>query len=202
MSYIAAAVRNAGLARPTGSPGESPRHRGEVARRRDVQRTTTSSGTVRWFCVSRGAWGTPSGTWRNWSGTAGGSCPPSPIDQEAEPGSMTSDDERRREGHPLTSGSFVRRRLGGIGVAVLDVRLSWRGDRSRSWSAALLSAVPGRWVIRQVVQQLKQLAREYAASAWGSWIPAGHRAGNGKGRGDGREASETATAARRQAVGA
>ena len=57
---------------------------------------------------------------------------------------------------------LVRRRLGEIGIAVLDVRLAGGETKSLVGLASLGS--PGRFVIKRVVQQVKQLAREYAAS--------------------------------------
>ena len=57
---------------------------------------------------------------------------------------------------------LVRRRLGDIGVAVLNVRLADGETKSLVGSAALGS--PGKWGVKRVVQQLKQLEGEYATS--------------------------------------
>ena len=56
----------------------------------------------------------------------------------------------------------MRRRLGTLGVAVLDTRLAGEETKSLIGSPALGS--PGRWIIRQVVPQVKELAHEYARS--------------------------------------
>jgi hypothetical protein len=55
---------------------------------------------------------------------------------------------------------LVRRRLGGLGVAILDARLSGEEMKSLVDSPALGS--PGRWTIKKVVGNIKALAREYA----------------------------------------
>ena len=58
--------------------------------------------------------------------------------------------------------SLVRRRLGDLGVAVLDVRLAGGETKSLVDRPALGS--PGKWVVKQAVQEIKALAREFAAS--------------------------------------
>jgi hypothetical protein len=57
---------------------------------------------------------------------------------------------------------LVRRRLGEIGTAVLDVRLA--GGETKSLVGRPSLGSPGKWVVKRVVQEIKQLAREYAAS--------------------------------------
>jgi hypothetical protein len=104
---------------------------------------------------------TPSGTWWGWSETAGGSCQLSPIDQAAEPGSLTSNDGGSGKVIRDFRG-LVHRRFGGLGVAVLQVRLDGGEVKSLVGCDALGS--PGRYVIKRVVGEIKQLAREYAAS--------------------------------------
>ncbi len=91
------------------------------------------------------------------------------IQQEFEPGGVTADDLPDRspvQDHDerLIQGfrSLVRRRLGGLGVAVLQVRLDGGEVKSLVGSPALGS--PGKYVIKRVVQDIKALAREYAAS--------------------------------------
>ena len=97
--------------------------------------------------------------------------PTVPIQQEFEPGGVTADDlpapppsqeddHDERLVHDFRR--LVRRRLGEIGVAVLDVRLAGGETKSLVGSPALGS--PGRYVVKRVVQQVKQLAREYAMS--------------------------------------
>ena len=87
--------------------------------------------------------------------------PTIPIDQQCEPSGMTSDDG----GGEKVIQDFrrlVKRRLGDIGVAVLDVRLAGGETKGLVGSPSLGS--PGRWGIKRTVQQIKQLAREYADS--------------------------------------
>ena len=85
------------------------------------------------------------------------------IGQEFEPGGVTdlparslpNNDEKVI--HDFRR--LVRRRLGGIGVAVLDVRLAGGETKSVVGSASLGS--PGRWTVKRVVCQVKELAREF-----------------------------------------
>ena len=95
--------------------------------------------------------------------------PTVPIQQEFEPGGVTGDDLPGRspphdddEKVVENFRKLVRRRLGEIGVAVLNARLAGEETKSLVGSPALGS--PGKWVIKKVVQQVKELAREYAAS--------------------------------------
>ncbi len=81
------------------------------------------------------------------------------IDQEAEPGIMTGgNNSGEKVIHDFRR--LVKRRLGDIGLVVLDLRLAGGETKSLVGSPALGS--PGRWGIKRTVQQLKQLAREYA----------------------------------------
>ncbi len=81
------------------------------------------------------------------------------IDQAAEPSGMTREDD----GGERVIRDFrrlVRRRLGDIGAAVLDTRLAGGETKSLVGSPSLGS--PGKYGIKRTVQQLKQLAQEYA----------------------------------------
>jgi hypothetical protein len=54
---------------------------------------------------------------------------------------------------------LVRKRLGDIGIAVLDVRLEGGETKSLVGLASLGS--PGKWIVKRTVQQVKELAREF-----------------------------------------
>ena len=87
--------------------------------------------------------------------------PTVPIDKEVEPASMTPD----IDGNERVIKDFrrlVKRRLGQLGVAVLDVRLC--GGETKSLVGRSDLGSPGRWTVKQVVQQLKELTREFAAT--------------------------------------
>ncbi len=88
--------------------------------------------------------------------------PTIPITQEVEPASMTVHDDSNNEKIIIDFRRLVRRRLGQLGVAVLDVRLAGGETKSLVGQASLGS--PGRWGVKRTVQDLKRLAREYAAS--------------------------------------
>ena len=62
----------------------------------------------------------------------------------------------------MISDRLVKKRLGELGVAVLDVRLG--GDETKSLVGSPSLGSPGKWTVKRVVWQVKQLAREYAAS--------------------------------------
>jgi hypothetical protein len=93
--------------------------------------------------------------------------PTTSIAQEFTPGCATPDDLPAKSA-PEDSKvieefrELVRRRLGDLAVAVLDVRLEGGETKSLVGSPSLGS--PGRWVVKKVVQDVKRLAREYAAS--------------------------------------
>ena len=93
------------------------------------------------------------------------------IQQDFEPGGITADDLPDRSQAPnddhderLVQGfrSLVRKRLGGLGVAVLQVRLD--GGEVKSLVGLRDLGSPGKWVIKKVVGEIKELAREYAES--------------------------------------
>jgi hypothetical protein len=94
--------------------------------------------------------------------------PSVPIAQEFTPGSVTPDDLPAKpdpaDDEKVIDGfrELVRRRLGGLGLAVLDVRLEGGETKSLVGSPSLGS--PGKWTIKKVVAGIKELAREYAAS--------------------------------------
>jgi hypothetical protein len=87
--------------------------------------------------------------------------PTVPIDQGCEPGRITGDDD----GGEKVIQDFrrlVRRRLGELGTAVLNVRLA--GGETKSLVGSPVLGSPGKWGIKRTVQQIKQLSREYAMS--------------------------------------
>ncbi len=88
--------------------------------------------------------------------------PTVPIGQEAEPGSTASDDDGGSEKVIQDFRKLVRRRLGAIGVAVLDVRLA--GGEVKGLVGRPDLGSPGRCGIKNAVQQVKELAKEYARS--------------------------------------
>ena len=96
--------------------------------------------------------------------------PTVPIQQEFQPGGVTADDLPDHSPAPndhderLIQGfrNLVWRRLGGIGVAVLDVRLA--GGEMKSLVGCKDLGSPGKWVVKKTVQEIKELAREYARS--------------------------------------
>ena len=87
--------------------------------------------------------------------------PTVPIDQAAEPGGMPRGND---SGEKVIKDfrQLVQRRLGQFGVAVLNLRLAGGETKSLVGSPALGS--PGRWGIKRTVQQIKELAREFAVS--------------------------------------
>ena len=95
--------------------------------------------------------------------------PTVPIQQTFTPGGVTPDDLPAKSWAGDDDEKIIRdfrrlvkRRLGDIGSAVLDVRLAGNETKSLVGSPALGS--PGKWIIKRVVQQVKELAREFAAS--------------------------------------
>jgi hypothetical protein len=57
---------------------------------------------------------------------------------------------------------LVRSRLGDLGVAVFDMRMT--GGETKSLVGSLSLGSPGKYVIKRLVQQIKQLAKKYATS--------------------------------------
>ena len=87
--------------------------------------------------------------------------PTVPIDQAAEPSGMTSGSDG---GEKIIRDfrRLVRRRLGEIGVAVLNVRLA--GGETKSLVGYPVLGSPGKWGIKRTVQEIKALAKEFAAA--------------------------------------
>jgi len=129
--------------------------------------------------------------------------PTIPIGQEFEPGGVTADDLPARsiptddEEAIENFRRLVRRRLGAIGVAVLDVRLAGGETKSLVGLASLGS--PGRDTIKRRVQGIKQLAREYAMSLGDSELL--RRGEKAMADESGTVGKRRATTAMRQAVG-
>ena len=99
--------------------------------------------------------------------------PTMPIQTEFEPGAVTPDDlPARSPRHDDDDGGgekvimdfrrLVKRRLGDIGTAVLDVRLA--GGEVKSLVGRHDLGSPGKWGIKRTVQQIKELLGQYAAS--------------------------------------
>ena len=90
------------------------------------------------------------------------------IQQEFEPGGITADDLPARSPSHDDDGEkvikdfrqLVKRRLGQLGVAVLNARLA--GEEVKGLVGRPDLGSPGKYVVKCAVQQLKQLAREYA----------------------------------------
>jgi hypothetical protein len=88
--------------------------------------------------------------------------PTVPFGQGVEPVSMVGGEDDDGERVIKDFRKLVHRRLGEIGAAVLDVRLAGGETKSLVGNPSLGS--PGRYVVKRVVQQIKTLAKEYAAS--------------------------------------
>jgi len=86
--------------------------------------------------------------------------PSMPLDQAAEPASVSTPDDDERLVNRFRE--LVRKQLGGLGVAVLQVRLD--GGEVKSLVDCPSLGSPGKWVIKRVVGEIKVLAREYAES--------------------------------------
>ena len=91
--------------------------------------------------------------------------PSIPIGQEFEPGSVAADElpGRQASGDEKVIEGFrqlVRSRLGQLGLAVFDARLSGQEMKSLVGRADL--GHPDKNVIKRTVQEVKSLAREYA----------------------------------------
>ena len=91
--------------------------------------------------------------------------PTVPIAQEFTPGSVTADDlpaKSARDDDSKVVEDFrelVRRRLGDLAVAVLDVRLE--GGETKSLVGCPSLGSPGKWTVKKVVAGIKVLAREF-----------------------------------------
>ena len=85
--------------------------------------------------------------------------PTMPLDQAAEPGIMTGGND---SGEKVINDfrRLVKRRLGELGVAVLNVRLA--GGETKSLVGRPDLGSPGKYVVKWVVQEIKQLAKEYS----------------------------------------
>jgi hypothetical protein len=87
------------------------------------------------------------------------------IQQEFQPGSVTPDDlpaPPALEDDEKVIENFrelVRRRLGGLGAAVLDARLD--GIEMKSLVGCPSLGSPGKWTIKRLVAGIKGLAREF-----------------------------------------
>jgi len=92
--------------------------------------------------------------------------PSVPIDQEFKPGGTMDVPDRARAGRQdderLIDGfrQLVRARLGELGIAILDARLAGEETKGLVGRATLNS--PSRFVVKRVVQEIKDLAREFA----------------------------------------
>jgi hypothetical protein len=85
--------------------------------------------------------------------------PTVPIQHEFEPGRWSTeedDDERRVRDFRQP----VRRRLGGLGIAVLGARLA--GEETKSLVGLASLGSPDKNVIKRIVREVKELAREHA----------------------------------------
>ncbi len=90
--------------------------------------------------------------------------PTIPIAQEFTPGFVTADDlpAKPAQDDEKVIEDFrrlVRQRLGGLGLAVLDARLS--GEETKSLVGCPSLGSPGRWTIKKVVAGIQALAREF-----------------------------------------
>ena len=91
--------------------------------------------------------------------------PSIPIAQEFTPGCATPDDLPAKsvpDDHEKVIEGFrelVRRRLGDLAVAVLDLRLE--GGETKSLVGCPSLGSPGKWTIKKVVAGIKALAREF-----------------------------------------
>ena len=91
--------------------------------------------------------------------------PSVPIAQEFVPGSVTAEElpaKSAPEDSQAIEGfrDLVLRRLGGLGVAILDARLS--GEETKSLVGLPSLGSPGKWVVKKAVAGIKALARQYA----------------------------------------
>lgn len=84
--------------------------------------------------------------------------PTVPLDQAAEPGGMTPEGGSEKVIKDFRR--LVKRRLGEIGVAVLNARLA--GSETKSLVGRPDLGSPGKFAIKRTVQEIKQLAGEFA----------------------------------------
>jgi hypothetical protein len=94
--------------------------------------------------------------------------PSIPIGQEFEPGSIAASELPDRVSYGQDEQviekfrDLVKRQLGDLGVAVLDVRLN--GGETKSLVGSPTVGFPSPFIIKKTVQAVKGLARQYAAS--------------------------------------
>ncbi len=94
--------------------------------------------------------------------------PSVPIGQEFEPGAIAASElpDRVSSDHDEQViekfRELVQRQLGDLGIAVLDVRLG--GGETKSVVGSPTLGGPSKWSIKKVVQEIKALGRQYAAS--------------------------------------
>jgi hypothetical protein len=94
--------------------------------------------------------------------------PTTPIVQEFEPGTVAASELPDRVSYGQDEQviekfrELVRRQLGDLGVAVLDVRLG--GGETKSLVGSPTLGSPSKWSIKKTVQGIKTLARQFAVS--------------------------------------
>jgi hypothetical protein len=94
--------------------------------------------------------------------------PSVPIGQEVEPGVIAAADLPDRP--PVGQDEqvienfreLVRRRLGDLAVAIFDLRMN--GGETKSLVGSPTLGSPSKWAVKKVVQEIKALGRQYAAS--------------------------------------
>ena len=95
--------------------------------------------------------------------------PSVPIGQEFEPGSIAAADLPDRVSYSSDEQviekfrELVRRQLGDLGIAVLDVRLN--GGETKSLVGCPALGSPSKWSIKKTVQEIKMLGRKFAVSS-------------------------------------
>jgi hypothetical protein len=94
--------------------------------------------------------------------------PTTPIGQEFEPGSIAAADLPDRVSYGQDEQvienfrELVRRRLGDLAVAIFDLRMD--GGETKSLVGSPTHGSPSRWAVKKVVQEIKTLGRQFAAS--------------------------------------
>jgi hypothetical protein len=95
--------------------------------------------------------------------------PTIPISHEFRPGTVTADELPARSWDSGDDNDerivndfreLVRKRLGRLAVAVFDTRLA--GGETKSLVGLPALGSPGTWTVKQIVREIKSLAREYA----------------------------------------